>query len=213
MDSVSTNNTLEDLEREMSATSTRSTRSSIVSSTKVHVLDDPLKEEPEPESYPEEVQHNFREEAAQYNKPPDNGKQGYPVCFPILTKAMLSRVNTKTYVTGRFWKPSGARKHGLWRRRRVWIGSFLCFLSTRNLNPLYCFDIPGLNLSLRQGHPGVSHYSINYLIICRNFSPSFDRYERAVIFQLGRVKKGGVMGPGLFFIVPCTDQVIMKSLS
>ena len=32
-------------------------------------------------------------------------------------------------------------------------------------------------------------------------------YERAVIFRLGRIKKGGAVGPGLFFIVPCMDQV------
>jgi len=31
-------------------------------------------------------------------------------------------------------------------------------------------------------------------------------YERAVIFRLGRVKKGGAQGPGLFFIIPCIDQ-------
>eukprot|EP00091_Calanus_sinicus_P019833 TRINITY_DN5140_c0_g2_i2.p1 TRINITY_DN5140_c0_g2~~TRINITY_DN5140_c0_g2_i2.p1 ORF type:complete len:328 (+),score=129.80 TRINITY_DN5140_c0_g2_i2:87-986(+) len=31
-------------------------------------------------------------------------------------------------------------------------------------------------------------------------------YERAVIFRLGRVKKGGAVGPGLFFIIPCIDQ-------
>lgn len=33
-------------------------------------------------------------------------------------------------------------------------------------------------------------------------------YERAVIFRLGRIKKGGAVGPGLFFIIPCTDQVL-----
>ena len=32
-------------------------------------------------------------------------------------------------------------------------------------------------------------------------------YERAIIFRLGRVKRGGPVGPGLFFIVPCMDQV------
>ena len=33
-------------------------------------------------------------------------------------------------------------------------------------------------------------------------------FERAVIFRLGRVRKNGTVGPGLFFIVPCMDQVI-----
>ena len=32
-------------------------------------------------------------------------------------------------------------------------------------------------------------------------------YERAVIFRLGRVKRNGTVGPGMFFIVPCLDTV------
>jgi len=32
-------------------------------------------------------------------------------------------------------------------------------------------------------------------------------YERAVIFRLGKVKKGGAVGPGLFFIIPCLDTI------
>lgn len=32
-------------------------------------------------------------------------------------------------------------------------------------------------------------------------------YERAVIFRLGRVKRGGAVGPGLFFIIPCIDSI------
>merc|ERR1712025_1477940 len=41
-------------------------------------------------------------------------------------------------------------------------------------------------------------------------------YERAVIFRLGRIKKGGAVGPGLFFIIPCIDtcQVVdMRTVS
>ncbi|KPJ01529.1 Mechanosensory protein 2 [Papilio xuthus] len=30
-------------------------------------------------------------------------------------------------------------------------------------------------------------------------------FERAVIFRLGRVRKGGARGPGLFFVLPCVD--------
>merc|ERR1711976_539438 len=37
-------------------------------------------------------------------------------------------------------------------------------------------------------------------------------YERAVIFRLGRVKRGGAMGPGLFFILPCMDQIVVTDL-
>jgi hypothetical protein len=28
-----------------------------------------------------------------------------------------------------------------------------------------------------------------------------------VIFRLGRVKRGGSQGPGLFFIIPCIDSI------
>jgi len=31
-------------------------------------------------------------------------------------------------------------------------------------------------------------------------------YERAVIFRLGRLLMGGAKGPGLFFVMPCTDN-------
>merc|ERR1712212_475546 len=31
-------------------------------------------------------------------------------------------------------------------------------------------------------------------------------YERAVIFRLGRLLKGGAKGPGIFFIIPCIDS-------
>jgi len=37
-------------------------------------------------------------------------------------------------------------------------------------------------------------------------------YERAVIFRLGRVKKGGAMGPGLFTILPCIDNIVTVDL-
>ena len=30
-------------------------------------------------------------------------------------------------------------------------------------------------------------------------------YERAVIFRLGRLVRGGSKGPGIFFIIPCID--------
>ena len=35
-------------------------------------------------------------------------------------------------------------------------------------------------------------------------------YQRAVIFRLGRVKKGGAQGPGLFFIIPCIDSIQVR---
>ncbi|XP_035628130.1 stomatin-like isoform X2 [Oncorhynchus keta] len=33
-------------------------------------------------------------------------------------------------------------------------------------------------------------------------------YERAIIFRLGRILRGRAKGPGLFFILPCTDNFI-----
>lgn len=41
-------------------------------------------------------------------------------------------------------------------------------------------------------------------------------YERAVIFRLGRIRPGGPKGPGLFFVIPCTDtyeKVDLRTLS
>jgi erythrocyte band 7 integral membrane protein len=37
-------------------------------------------------------------------------------------------------------------------------------------------------------------------------------YERAVIFRLGRSLLGGAKGPGLFFILPCIDNIITIDL-
>lgn len=37
-------------------------------------------------------------------------------------------------------------------------------------------------------------------------------YERAVIFRLGRLKEGGPRGPGLFFVLPCTDTYFVINL-
>jgi len=37
-------------------------------------------------------------------------------------------------------------------------------------------------------------------------------YERAVLFRLGRISRGGPVGPGLFFIVPCMDNIVVTDL-
>ena len=37
-------------------------------------------------------------------------------------------------------------------------------------------------------------------------------YERAVLFRLGRIVKGGPVGPGLFFIIPCMDTIKVVDL-
>lgn len=46
---------------------------------------------------------------------------------------------------------------------------------------------------------------------CRLLS-SFQEYQRAVIFRLGRVKRGGAVGPGLFLIIPCIDTISVVDL-
>lgn len=57
------------------------------------------------------------------------------------------------------------------------------------------------------------------ILICLTFPFSLcvcikmvQEYERAVIFRLGRVKRGGPVGPGLFFIVPCMDSIVVTDL-
>uniref|UniRef100_UPI00398F00D7 stomatin-like isoform X2 n=1 Tax=Pristiophorus japonicus TaxID=55135 RepID=UPI00398F00D7 len=39
-----------------------------------------------------------------------------------------------------------------------------------------------------------------------------NEYERAVIFRLGRLVRGGAKGPGLFWIIPCTDSFSLVDL-
>lgn len=44
--------------------------------------------------------------------------------------------------------------------------------------------------------------------VCCLFTSSsqvVQEYERAVIFRLGRLLKGGARGPGIFFVLPCID--------
>ncbi|KAF7259075.1 hypothetical protein EG68_03917 [Paragonimus skrjabini miyazakii] len=72
-------------------------------------------------------------------------------------------------------------------------------------------------LSDQSGELGCFGYvllGLSYLIIFVTlpFSLCFTtkviaEYERAVIFRLGRILRGGARGPGLFFIVPCMDRV------
>ena len=60
-------------------------------------------------------------------------------------------------------------------------------------------------------------FSVILIVLTFPFSLFFcinmvQEYERAVIFRLGRVKSGGPVGPGIFFIVPCMDQIIVTDL-
>ncbi|RWS28337.1 band 7 protein-like isoform X2 [Leptotrombidium deliense] len=52
--------------------------------------------------------------------------------------------------------------------------------------------------------------SVILIIVTLPFSLFFcikvvQEYERAVIFRLGRLVRGGARGPGIFFIIPCID--------
>jgi len=61
--------------------------------------------------------------------------------------------------------------------------------------------------------------SISVILIVLTFPISIffcirivQEYERAVIFRLGRIKKGGAVGPGMFFVIPCTDEIRVMDL-
>jgi len=69
------------------------------------------------------------------------------------------------------------------------------------------------------GFVGILIWLISMLLICCTFPFSLfvtvkqvQEYERAVIFRLGRVKRGGAVGPGLFFIIPCMDSIQVVDL-
>ena len=59
--------------------------------------------------------------------------------------------------------------------------------------------------------------SIFLIILTFPFSLFFtikvvQEYQRAVIFRLGGIKKGGAQGPGLFFIIPWVDKCVIRDL-
>jgi len=69
------------------------------------------------------------------------------------------------------------------------------------------------------GCVGTLIWLISMLLICCTFPFSLfvtvkqvQEYERAVIFRLGRAKRGGAVGPGLFFIIPCMDTIQVVDL-
>ncbi|XP_039748583.1 mechanosensory protein 2-like isoform X3 [Pararge aegeria] len=47
--------------------------------------------------------------------------------------------------------------------------------------------------------------NVETVITCIHLDKVVQEFERAVIFRLGRLRKGGVRGPGLFFVLPCID--------
>lgn len=78
----------------------------------------------------------------------------------------------------------------------------------------------GLPPAPRGNHPCVTILVfLSWFLICITFPFSLffcivivKEYERAVIFRMGRLLPGGAKGPGLFFIVPCTDNYSVVEL-
>ncbi|KAL3316972.1 Stomatin [Cichlidogyrus casuarinus] len=76
---------------------------------------------------------------------------------------------------------------------------------------------PGSNSDMMGGFGlliGIILLGISYFTILVTFPLSLvfcikvvAEYERAVIFRLGRILPPGARGPGLFFIVPCMDNI------
>ena len=81
------------------------------------------------------------------------------------------------------------------------IASILLIIVTFPLSIWFCFRqvIPSLECQSR-------HPLSKFLML------QVQEYERAVIFRLGRIKDGGAVGPGIFFIIPCMDEIKVVDL-
>ena len=82
-------------------------------------------------------------------------------------------------------------------------------------DPRSMVAIPGVEVDdhdiSRFGSVILAFISIILVLVTLPFSLCYcvkvvQEYERAVIFRLGRLKKGRASGPGLFFILPCIDK-------
>jgi len=69
-------------------------------------------------------------------------------------------------------------------------------ISLEVVKPFFAFLIAALSLLLVFATVPFSLYMCVKVV---------QEYERAVIFRLGRLVKGGAKGPGIFFIIPCID--------
>ncbi|CAG9861672.1 unnamed protein product [Phyllotreta striolata] len=83
--------------------------------------------------------------------------------------------------------------------KRTDSGGYEVFLEYKQPNIMNCVEI------------AATLGSIILLIVTLPFSLFWcfkvvQEYERAVIFRLGRVRKGGARGPGIFFVLPCLDS-------
>ena len=62
-----------------------------------------------------------------------------------------------------------------------------------------CMALPQFSVRYKAGIYSVFFFSFSF-----HFQV-VQEYERSVIFRLGRLRKGGAKGPGIFFIIPCID--------
>ena len=79
---------------------------------------------------------------------------------------------------------------------------------------LLSYSPPGYEVACEEG-PGLfahvlTFFSLVLILVTLPLSLLWvvkvvQEYERAVIFRLGRLIKGGARGPGVFFIIPCLD--------
>ena len=80
--------------------------------------------------------------------------------------------------------------------------SYILVIFTFPLSLFFCMKV---NYSTRQKRNQKILKNINSIKIVAE-------YQRAVIFRLGRNIAGGAKGPGLFFILPCIDTIVIIDL-
>ena len=78
----------------------------------------------------------------------------------------------------------------------------LCCLATLPLSLIFCVKVK-VNVGMFARRKDLQLYHDKET---SHLDQVVKEYERAVIFRLGRLRKGGAKGPGIFFIVPCIDR-------
>ena len=91
-------------------------------------------------------------------------------------------------------------------------GYFLVFISYLVVAMTMPFSL-FFSLKVKHQQPFLlsSIFSFQYQTIILKYQ-IVNEYERAVILRLGRILPGGAKGPGLFFILPCIDNIVYVDL-
>ncbi|KOB66058.1 Mechanosensory protein 2, partial [Operophtera brumata] len=71
--------------------------------------------------------------------------------------------------------------------------------------PSHCDTGTSCAITIQMPHPD-SASCVERCATLLSFLLVVQEFERAVIFRLGRLRKGGARGPGLFFVLPCIDS-------